>query len=483
MNCQKRILSVMLAISVFLGQEMNLSAESGEMPLVDPPSTSSGSACEAGEDVSEENSESIETPENSENTESSAGEEQSEQSDYSDTSQQSGNSDDDTSKHIDPNAGEESEKSDVDPENEQGQPLEESSNDTSRPQKQTRDMDTSAYPKGLSMPDYIYLSGAAGTEAVIPLALYGLESHKYGSIQGTIGLPEELDFVELQPEPVAFTDAAFDAHASDGTLRFAWITDLLSWTLDNEDDAVYTPFSIGASGDASGAGVSRDSASSPLLAFSAADTDSPLIIAHLRLRLNRELEEDTVLTIRADRFEAFDVAGNRDDITAEHAFSLLVIGEEILSPCVADLYAGDGGGFIPAEKKAISIAFPTALGSSGARLGEYTLYRNPQRSVGNRTEYVGLVDINTDVKPKDVVFDEINEPDLLFGDANGDGIVDAQDALNILDTWLLTEAKPLDDQTILRMNTTADSRIDTDDVLAVVDYFVNNRSFEIIKMK
>ena len=56
-------------------------------------------------------------------------------------------------------------------------------------------------------------------------------------------------------------------------------------------------------------------------------------------------------------------------------------------------------------------------------------------------------------------FTEDVAPNLMFGDTNGDGVVNAQDALNAVDAWLRKGDAPTDDQ-ILTLNVNSDSRKD-----------------------
>ena len=68
---------------------------------------------------------------------------------------------------------------------------------------------------------------------------------------------------------------------------------------------------------------------------------------------------------------------------------------------------------------------------------------------------------------------------LTFGDCNGDGVINAQDALAVVDTWLRKGEEPTD-QEILSMNVNGDSRINTYDALGIVDAFVNNTDYIIV---
>ena len=66
-----------------------------------------------------------------------------------------------------------------------------------------------------------------------------------------------------------------------------------------------------------------------------------------------------------------------------------------------------------------------------------------------------------------------------FGDSNGDGVVNAQDALSVVDTWLRKDDEPTDDA-ILTMNVNGDSRINTFDALGIVEAFVNKSDYIVV---
>jgi hypothetical protein len=74
----------------------------------------------------------------------------------------------------------------------------------------------------------------------------------------------------------------------------------------------------------------------------------------------------------------------------------------------------------------------------------------------------------------DIAFSEI-----AFGDANGDGVINAQDALAVVDAWLRKGDAPTADQ-ILTMNVSSDSRINTFDALGIVEKFVDGSDFGVV---
>ena len=78
-----------------------------------------------------------------------------------------------------------------------------------------------------------------------------------------------------------------------------------------------------------------------------------------------------------------------------------------------------------------------------------------------------------------ITFTEENAGEITFGDSNGDGIINAQDALAAVDTWLRKTDAPSDDE-ILALNVNSDSRINTFDALGIVEAFVDDSEYLII---
>ncbi len=77
-------------------------------------------------------------------------------------------------------------------------------------------------------------------------------------------------------------------------------------------------------------------------------------------------------------------------------------------------------------------------------------------------------------------FEEKNSAEIMFGDTNCDGVINAQDALAAVDTWLRkTDTSPSDDE-ILALNVNGDSRVNTFDALGIVEAFINGNEYSIV---
>ena len=152
------------------------------------------------------------------------------------------------------------------------------------------------------------------------------------------------------------------------------------------------------------------------------------------------------------------------------------------------LYEGDGVDLISAGKKAVAVAV-TSL-KDGVKLtyddGTYQynfIYSEEISAKTGVATYVAMVDASIQMESfiKEENFDIPggDAASIDFGDVNGDGIINAQDALAVVDAWLRKTDAPSDDA-ILTMNVNADSRINTFDVLGIVEKFVNGTEYAVV---
>ena len=152
------------------------------------------------------------------------------------------------------------------------------------------------------------------------------------------------------------------------------------------------------------------------------------------------------------------------------------------------LYQGDGVDLIPTDKKAVAIAVTQAkeqqkiLFDDGTTQIEF-LYNEAISAQTGVVGYVALVDASLDMEvftdKKNYAVSEEETSELVFGDANGDGVINAQDALATVDAWLRKTNAPQGAQ-ILTMNVNGDSRINTFDALGIVEAFVNGSEYDVV---
>ena len=168
-----------------------------------------------------------------------------------------------------------------------------------------------------------------------------------------------------------------------------------------------------------------------------------------------------------------------------------VIAVKGLAYSAVCLYKGDDVDLIPSDKMAVAVAV-VGTDEECSKLTfanddyEYEfLYSEAISAATNIPTYVALVDSSIDMKEFAVKTNFLMEKEVAstvtFGDTNGDGIVNAQDALGVVDTWLRKTEAPSDDG-ILAMNVNGDSRINTFDALGIVEAFVDGTEYIIVTM-
>ena len=163
----------------------------------------------------------------------------------------------------------------------------------------------------------------------------------------------------------------------------------------------------------------------------------------------------------------------------------VVVGISFSAVC---LYEGDDVDIIPSTKKAVAVAI-TGI-ANGSKLtfkdGETEIFFQYSKQVTEKTgvsTYVAIVDATIDmakfIDAKNFTIGAVSEDAITFGDINGDGEINAQDALAAVDTWLRKGEEPTDIQ-ILTMNVNGDSRINTFDALGIVEAFVNGTEYGVV---
>ena len=152
------------------------------------------------------------------------------------------------------------------------------------------------------------------------------------------------------------------------------------------------------------------------------------------------------------------------------------------------LYTGDDIDLIPSTKKAVAVS---VVGIENATKLTYNDGTNQyvfkySAEISTKTgvaTYVAMVDASIDMaqfaNKLNFTLTEDAAAQITFGDTNGDGVINAQDALNIVDVWLRKGDAPTDDQ-ILTMNVNGDSRINTFDALGIVEAFVNKSEYLVV---
>lgn len=152
------------------------------------------------------------------------------------------------------------------------------------------------------------------------------------------------------------------------------------------------------------------------------------------------------------------------------------------------LYTGDGIDIIPAGKKAVAVAVTNI--TEGAKLSyndgtnkiDFLYSPDISKKIGVST-YLAMVDAAIEmeqfVKKTNYTVGKDDAETISFADSNADAVINAQDALAVVNAWLRKGDAPTDTQ-MLRMNVNGDSRINTFDALGIVEAFVNQSEYGIV---
>ncbi len=152
------------------------------------------------------------------------------------------------------------------------------------------------------------------------------------------------------------------------------------------------------------------------------------------------------------------------------------------------LYTGDDVDLIPSDKMAVAVSVAGIENaaklsfSDGTNKYELKYSAEISEKTGVVT-YVALVDASISLaqfeNKKNFAFADGDASEIAFGDSNGDGVVNAQDALAAVDTWLRKTDVP-DDNKTLALNVNSDGRINTFDALGIVESFVNGSEYLVV---
>ena len=185
--------------------------------------------------------------------------------------------------------------------------------------------------------------------------------------------------------------------------------------------------------------------------------------------------------------DSSDDASVENIVTDEATDSVTIVEGRTFSAGI--LYTGDGVDLIPADKKAVLVTVTQLEGtkkltfSDGTNTIEFKYNAEIAEKMGVAA-YVALVDVDIAIEgfenAENFTIDEADADSITFGDINGDGVINAQDALAAVDMWLRKGDAPTDDE-ILTANVNGDSRIDTYDALGIVEAFVyDDREYAIV---
>lgn len=217
--------------------------------------------------------------------------------------------------------------------------------------------------------------------------------------------------------------------------------------------------------------------------------DFPLELMTVALKMENPIDaEELTVSLTGMSFKKSSDASDMIvvDTSAATDTASLVTGTAF---SVVKLYQGDGIDLIPENKMAIAV-FAVGIEPESKltykKVGtEDMIVLKYNAAITEKTgisTYLALVSSDLDLQDftaaENYIVENEETATLTFGDTNGDGLINAQDALNTVNYWLRKDA-PTDDQ-ILSANVNGDSRLNTLDALGIVEVFVDGREFAIV---
>lgn len=215
-------------------------------------------------------------------------------------------------------------------------------------------------------------------------------------------------------------------------------------------------------------------------------TSMPAELFRITLKNIKDLDNDHKINIKLDDLACKEDSNGSDntnyDISkAENE----IIAKMPVSMKARELYVGDDSDLIPSNKKAVAVEVANLEEKSNLIYKDNQFYYSNNLSTKNGVDtYIAIVDKNVSLDDLNNVenYNIISSNSILeitFGDTNSDKIINAQDALDTISAWVRKTDAP-DDIKILEMNVTGDSRINTNDALGIMEYYVNGAEFGVL---
>ena len=296
----------------------------------------------------------------------------------------------------------------------------------------------------IALPELV--SGAVGSEFNAIISVNSWLAGNAKAVEATVAIPEGVEVVDVTAAE-ALDGADLDYNLSGGVLRIAYISDAL-------DDVTFT------------AG------------------EYPAALLTVGLKLTREFTKEETVDVVLNSLKLIETV---QDGAILYNVSDAAASAEILEPqapvaaTARVLYTGDGSDLIGDTKMAVAVQFVNLEGTPDVSLfGKPFYYSAELTNKAGVTTYVGLIDA-------DIAGEAVNDAanyafagdaaaTITFADTNEDELINAQDALNTLSAWL-RKTELQSEKDILVMNVTSDERIDTVDVVSIIENYVSSVEF------
>lgn len=222
--------------------------------------------------------------------------------------------------------------------------------------------------------------------------------------------------------------------------------------------------------------------------------DAPFDMIAMTFELANKVEEGAKITIALNELQQYVSSETAVSYVKEPKVkTITAIEEHEVSVVVEKLYTGDGSDLIPKGETAYKVVV-TGLETIPKKV---TFASETEKSVlyqsedfTKRDDVITYVMVVSETVSEDVLqqaenytftMDEtLANESILLGDTNEDGVIDAQDALKEVRTWLRKDTPEITDKLVLTYNVNGDAKLNSADALAIVEHFVSGKSWAVL---
>lgn len=200
---------------------------------------------------------------------------------------------------------------------------------------------------------------------------------------------------------------------------------------------------------------------------------------NIELTLNQDISDTKIVRPQLLRFGMYNdyTQTDRYDLPTTQRQDLLISKEnsDLLDYSIRELYQGDDTDLIPSNKTAYAFEFYGLEKTNKMVFDGQELVYSPELSImRGKPNYILMHDSNSMGSVYDpsqlVIYTTATQNTQYFGDTDKNSVINAQDTLNTLSTWLRRLPAPNDGQ-IIAMNVTGDSTIDNRDTLTIMQMY------------
>lgn len=223
--------------------------------------------------------------------------------------------------------------------------------------------------------------------------------------------------------------------------------------------------------------------------------DAPFDMIYVTFELANKVEDGATLAVSLDELQQYVSSENAVSYVAEpKKKQITAVAENEISIAVEKLYTGDGSDLIPNGETAYKVVVTglETVPTKGAFTAEQVssvLYKSEdftQRD-GVTTYLMTVAEVLSEEALENVENYTFTMEDqktkmesILFGDTNEDGVIDAQDALKEVRTWLRKDTPEITSKLVLTYNVNGDTKLNSADALSVVEKIVSGKSWAVL---